>query len=55
MPLSIAIAGPVGEAVGIPLVFLLVGTVPVFLAVAALLAWRLPRDEVAHPLDAADR
>jgi MFS family permease len=53
MPVSMAVAGPVGEAVGIPLVFLVAGTVPVFLAVAALLAWRLPRDEVAHPLDTA--
>jgi MFS family permease len=52
MPLSMAVAGPVGEAVGIPLVFLVVGVVPVFLAVIALLAWRLPRDEIAHPLDA---
>jgi hypothetical protein len=23
----------------------------VFLAVAAILAWRLPADEIAHPLD----
>ncbi|MCO1654952.1 MFS transporter [Pseudonocardia humida] len=52
MPVSMAVAGPVGEAVGIPLVFLVVGVVPVFLAVIALLAWRLPRDEIAHPLDA---
>jgi MFS family permease len=54
MPVSMAVAGPVGEAVGIPLVFLVAGTVPVFLAVAALLAWRLQRDEIAHPLDAAE-
>ena len=53
MPVSMAVAGPVGEAVGIPLVFLVVGVVPVFLAVIALLAWRLPRDEIAHPLDTA--
>jgi hypothetical protein len=53
MPVSMALAGPVGEAVGIPLTFVLIGIVPVFLAVAALLAWRLPRDEIAHPLDTA--
>lgn len=52
MPVSMAIAGPVGEAVGIPLVFLVIGVVPVFLAAIALLAWRLPRDEIAHLLDA---
>jgi len=43
----------VGEAVGIPLTFVLAGVIPVFLAVATLLAWRLPQDEVAHPLDTA--
>ncbi|HZG90376.1 MAG TPA: MFS transporter [Pseudonocardia sp.] len=53
MPVSMAIAGPVGEAIGVPLTFVLVATIPVFLALAALLAWRLPRDEIAHPLDAA--
>jgi hypothetical protein len=26
--------------------------VPVFLAVAAIVGWRLPADEIAHPLDA---
>jgi hypothetical protein len=36
--------------------FVLAGLVPVFLAVAAILGWRLPADEIAHPLDArADR
>ncbi len=53
MPVSMAVAGPVGEAIGIPLTFVLVATIPVFLALAALLAWRLPRDELAHPLDTA--
>lgn len=53
MPVSMALAGPVGEAVGIPVAFLLAGTVPVVLALIALLVWRLPRDEIAHPLDTA--
>lgn len=53
MPVSMAIAGPVGEWIGIPLTFVLAGLVPVFLAVAALLGWRLYRDELAHPLDPA--
>ena len=34
---------------------MLAGTIPVFLAVAAILGWRLPADEIAHPLDPAGR
>ncbi|WP_214367179.1 MFS transporter [Pseudonocardia sp. H11422] len=52
MPVSMALAGPVGERLGIPITFVLVGVVPVFLAAATILGWRLPRDEIAHPLDA---
>lgn len=51
MPVSMALAGPVGEWLGLPLTFVLVATVPTLLGVAALLAWRLPADEIAHPLD----
>ncbi|GAY10178.1 H+ antiporter protein [Pseudonocardia sp. N23] len=53
MPVSMALAGPIGEWLGIPLTFLLAGTVPVLLAVAALVGFRLDRDETAHPLDTA--
>ena len=53
MPISMALAGPVGERVGIPITFVVAAVVPPVLAVVALLAWRLPRDEVAHPLDRA--
>ncbi|GAA3245717.1 tetracycline efflux MFS transporter Tet(V) [Pseudonocardia petroleophila] len=52
MPVSMALAGPVGDALGLPVTFVLVGAIPVFLAIAAILGWRLHRDEVAHPLDA---
>jgi MFS family permease len=52
MPISMAVAGPVGEALGIPMTFVLAGLIPVFLAAAAILGWRLPADEIAHPLDA---
>lgn len=52
MPVSMALAGPVGEWLGVPVTFVPAGGIPVFLAVAAILGWRLPRDEIAHPLDA---
>jgi MFS family permease len=51
MPVSMALAGPVGERVGIPVTFVVAAIVPPVLAVIALVAWRLPRDELAHPLD----
>jgi MFS family permease len=54
MPVSMAVAGPVGEQLGVPMTFVLAGLVPVFLAVAAILGWRLPADEIAHPLDAPE-
>jgi MFS family permease len=52
MPVSMAVAGPAGELLGVPITFVLAGLVPVFLAVAAIVGWRLPADEIAHPLDA---
>ncbi len=51
LPLSMALAGPVGERVGIPIAFLVAAAVPPVLAAVALVAWRRPRDEVTHPLD----
>jgi MFS family permease len=51
MPVSMALAGPVGERAGFPATFVVAGVAPTLLAVVALLAWRLPRDEIAHPLD----
>ncbi len=54
MPLSMALAGPVGERVGIPTSFVVAAVVPPVLAAVAIVAWRLPRDEVAHPLDRAE-
>jgi predicted MFS family arabinose efflux permease len=50
MPLSMALAGPVGERIGIPATFVVAALVPPVLAAVALVAWRLPRDELAHPL-----
>ena len=51
MPVSMAIAGPAGALVGTTAVFLVAGTVPVFLSLAAIYLPRLDRDELAHPLD----
>lgn len=50
MPVSMALAGPVGESIGIATVFLIVGTLPVPIAIIAILAARMHRDELAHPL-----
>jgi len=50
MPVSMAIAGPVGENVGLTPTFLVVGVFPTVLAVATLLIARLRTDELAHPL-----
>lgn len=51
MPLSMAIAGPVGEWLGLGPAFLIAGLVPPVLAVITLAAARLGEDELAHPLD----
>jgi MFS family permease len=51
MPVSMAVAGPVGEAIGVAPAFILAGAVPVVLAVIAIVAGRLPKDELEHPLD----
>jgi MFS family permease len=51
MPLSMALAGPVSEWIGLTAVFLVAGLVPLVLAVVAVLGARMPADELAHPLD----
>ncbi|MBG6057093.1 MFS family permease [Cryobacterium sp. MP_M5] len=50
MPVSMAVAGPVGEAIGLAPAFLVAGLVPPVLAIAAIVLFRMPRDEIAHPL-----
>ncbi|AWB94908.1 MFS transporter [Agromyces badenianii] len=52
MPISMAVAGPVGEWIGIAPAFLIAGLVSPVLAIATLAFARLGRDEIAHPLDA---
>ena len=50
MPVSMALAGPVSEAIGLRATFLVAGLVPLVAAVVAILWARLPQDELAHPL-----
>jgi MFS family permease len=51
MPLSMALAGTVSEVIGLTATFLVAGLAPPVLAVIAIVAFRLPADEIAHPLD----
>lgn len=50
MPVSMALAGPVADAIGLRNTFFIAGLVPGIVAVVAILWARLPADEVAHPL-----
>ena len=51
MPISMALAGPVGDAVGITTAFLVAGIGSALLAVLTLWIAKLGPDELAHPLD----
>ncbi|MDF3045731.1 MAG: transporter [Ornithinibacter sp.] len=51
MPVSMALAGPVSEAIGLTTTFAVAGIAPLIFAVVAILWARLPQDELAHPLD----
>ena len=51
MPISMALAGPVSELIGLRTTFLIAGLAPTVLAVVTIVAARLPADEIAHPLD----
>ncbi len=51
MPVSMALAGPVSDAIGLRTTFIVSGTAPAVFAVLAVLLARLPADELAHPLD----
>jgi MFS family permease len=50
MPVSMALAGPVSEAIGLRPTFAIAGIAPVVFAVVAIVWARLPQDELAHPL-----
>jgi len=55
MPLSMALAGTVSEVIGLTTTFVVAGLAPLVMAVVAIVAARLPADEIAHPLDAPAR
>ena len=50
MPVSMALAGPVSEAIGLRMTFFIAAVVPGVAAVVATLWAKLPADEIAHPL-----
>ena len=50
MPVSFAIVGPLSKVVSMQTIFLAAGLVPVLLAVVAVWAAGMRRDELAHPL-----
>ncbi|WP_211348994.1 hypothetical protein [Micromonospora pisi] len=51
VPVSMAIAGPVSTGIGLGTTFALAGLVPTALAALAIILARMPRDDLAHPLD----
>lgn len=50
MPVSMALAGPVSEAIGLRTTFFIAGIVPGIVAIIAIIWAKLPQDEIAHPL-----
>jgi MFS family permease len=50
MPVSMALAGPVSEAIGLRTTFAIAGIAPGVFALLAVVLARLPEDELAHPL-----
>jgi MFS family permease len=51
MPVSMAIAGPVSSGIGLGVTFAIAGLVPTAIAVLAIVLAKMPKDELAHPLD----
>jgi DHA3 family tetracycline resistance protein-like MFS transporter len=50
MPVSFAIVGPLSKVVSMQTIFVVAGVAPAVLAAVALVAARMPRDEIANPL-----
>lgn len=55
MPVSMALAGPIGEAVGLDWTYLFAGALPILFAIVSIVLARMPKDEIDHPLDPAQR
>jgi MFS family permease len=51
MPVSMAVAGPVSGGIGLGLTFAVAGLVPTAFAVLAIVLAKMPKDELANPLD----
>jgi MFS family permease len=50
MPVSMAVAGPVSEAIGLRSTFAIAGIAPGIFAIVAVIWAKLPADEIANPL-----
>ena len=50
MPVSMALAGPLADAIGLRNTFYIAGIVPLVVAIVATVWAKLPADELAHPL-----
>lgn len=50
MPVSMALAAPVSQLIGLRATFLVAGLVPILVATIAIIAARMPTDEIANPL-----
>jgi hypothetical protein len=51
MPVSMALAGPAAGVVPVWLIFLVAGAVCPLMAAVAMIVARMPRDELANPLE----
>lgn len=54
MPVSMALAGPVSEAIGTRTTFAIAGLAPAMFAVVAVIWAKMPADEIANPLADGD-
>ncbi len=50
MPVSMALAGPVSQVIGLAMTFYVAALVPLVLSVVTVVVAKLPADEIAHPL-----
>jgi MFS family permease len=55
MPVSMAVVGPVSEAIGLQTTFAIAAVAPIVFAAIAVIWGRLPQDEIAHPLRDEDK